>query len=175
VGDEAVRMVMELRTVDESGESPFKDDAMLVAAMQKALDILGNSEEEKRYKGYFNTLVRGYFQINGQQNVMSLKEILQCVLFLEYSTQNVLFQQTGPYYELCRSGIPYCQEIIRLVIQFYPTPPTPNAARKDIYNNSIHRIIAGFGPETTTDVKFWEMKNGLQKLATFVWRMKPAE
>ena len=173
VGDAAVKMVMELRTVDESGDSPFKDDAMLVAAMQKALERMGYSEDEKRYRMYFNTLVRGYFQINGQKDVMSLKDVLQCVLFLENSTQNLIFQKAGVYFNICREGLPDCQEIIRLVIESYPNSPTPNAASIDAYKDSLRKAIVGLGEEDRTGKKFWEMKNGLQMLSAFVYRMKP--
>ena len=173
VGDEAVKMVMELRTVDEDGNSPFKDDAMLVAAMQKALVRMGASDKEIRYKGYFHVLIRGFFEINDQKDVMALKDILQCVLFLENLTQKLIFQKVGVYFDLCREGLPKCQEIIGLVIDSYPNSPTPNAASIDAYKDSLRKAIVGLGEEDRTSAKFWEMKNGLQMLSAFVYRMKP--
>ena len=77
VGDAAVKMVMGLRTVDENGDSPFSNDEMLVAAMQRALERMGDSEDEIRYKEYFNRFINGYFQVGNKKHIIPLVAMIR--------------------------------------------------------------------------------------------------
>jgi hypothetical protein len=178
VGDAAVEMVMGLRTVDGSGNSPFKDDAMLVDAMQKALDRMGDSDNEKRYKEYFNRFINGYFQVGDRKHVIPLEAMMRCALFLEVSADANFITGTHSYAEQYRNRLRICRELINVVFEAYPEKPAFNKATKDLYVDSTHGMggkLSAEDPHTTTANGYWEMRQGLIALREWISNVKPVE
>ena len=178
VGDEAVQMVMGLRTVDENGRQPFRDDAMLVAAMQKALERMGDSDKEKRYKEYFNRFINGYFQVGERKHIIPLVAMMRCALFLEVSAGTDFITGTHLYAGQQRNRLKTCQELIKIVFEAYPEKPTFNAATKDAYMDSTHGMggkLVADDPNTSTANGYWEMRQGLTALREWISNVKPVE
>ena len=178
VGDEAVKMVMGLRTVDENGRQPFRDDAMLVAAMQKALERMGDSDKEKRYKEYFNRFINGYFQVGERKHIIPLVAMMRCALFLEVSAAENFITGTHIFADQYRNRLRICRELITVVFAAYPEKPTFNAATKDAYVDSTHGMggkLAADDPNTSTDNGYWEMRQGLIALREWISNVKPVD
>ena len=178
VGDDAVRMVMGLRTVDENGRQPFNDDAMLVAAMQKALERMGDGDKEKRYREYFNRFINGYFQVGDRKHVIPLVAMMRCALFLEVSADADFITGTHVFANQQRNGLRTCRELINVVFAAYPEKPTFNATTKDAYTESTYVMggkLAANNHNTSTANGYWEMRQGLVALRDWISNVKPVD
>jgi hypothetical protein len=132
VGPEALALVKKFRTRDAEGDSPFGNTRQLAAAMERALQELGDEKQ----RSIFERLLAGYAQLNGRKNVISLTSMVGCQLFLEFVA----------WYNAQGGGLPFDNErnkfdnfnvIMTKVFEEYPEKPTLNRSQKRIYADAV--------------------------------------